>query len=63
MFYTLQITAEPASDQPAAMHRPATIETFTGRKENVTDEDIEMVAEAFKAQVKQLLLAMVRLGA
>lgn len=63
MFYTLQITAEPASYQPAAMHRPATIETFTGRKENVTDEEIEMVAAAFKAQVKQLLLAMVRLGA
>ena len=63
MFYTLQITAEPERDHPAAMHRPATIETFTGRKDNVTDDEIEMVAEAFKAQVKQLLIAMVRIGA
>lgn len=63
MFYTLQITAETEVDKPAAMHRPATIETLTGRKENVTDEEIEMVSEAFKAQVKQLLLAMVRIGA
>lgn len=61
MFYTLQITAEPERNQTAAIHRPASIETFTGRKENVTDEEIEMVAEAFKAQVKTLLMAMVRL--
>lgn len=61
MFYTLQITAETERDMPAALHRPASIETFTGSKENVTEEEIEMVAEAFKAQVKTLLTAMVRI--
>ena len=45
------------------MHRPCTIETFTGRKENVTDAEIEMVAEAFKQQLKDVLTAMVRIGA
>ena len=62
MLYTLQITAEPETGRPAVMHTPATIETITVRKENVTDEEVEMVAEAFKAQVKQLLIAMVRVG-
>ena len=59
MFYTLQITAETDKDVLPAIHRPVTIETFTGRKENVTAEEIEMVAEAFKTQLKLLLRAMV----
>ena len=63
MFYTMQITAEIEKDRPARVHRPCTIETFTNKKDSVTDMEIDMVAEAFKQQLKDLLTAMVRTDA
>lgn len=60
MFYTLQITAELDANRPAAIHRPVSIETHTAGKATVTDEEIELVADAFKRQIKDLLMAMVR---
>ena len=60
MFYTLQITAESESDMTPRLHRPCSLETLTGRKENVTDEEIDMVADAFKQQIKQLLQTMIK---
>lgn len=59
MFYTLQITAETDRDLPPCLHRPVSIETYTGRKENVTEAELDVIAEAFKAQVRDLLAAMV----
>jgi len=60
MFYTLQITAEQKKDTLACQHHPISLETFTGRKEDVTDAELDMVAEAFKAQVREILASMAR---
>lgn len=60
MFYTLQITAEIDANRPAAIHRPISVETFAGGKKDVTEEEIELVADAFKRQIKGLLTEMVK---
>lgn len=60
MFYTIQITAEPNNDKLPRLHKPCTLQTLTEKKEDVTDEEVEMVADAFKRQVKQLLQEMIK---
>jgi len=55
MYYTLSITVEIRDDIPAVQYRPITIETISTSKQDVTEQELNMVANAFRDQIKGLL--------
>jgi len=55
MFYTLSITAEISDGIPAVQYRPITIETISTSKQDVTEQELHMVANAFRDQIKGML--------
>ena len=54
MIYTLSITAEESRDVKPAIC-PVKIETITLTKDKVTESELDMVATAFQAQVRDLV--------
>jgi hypothetical protein len=59
MKYSLQISVTTSLDHPA-LHRPVMIETISDSFDKITDTEIDMVAEAFKKQVKDLIVFMAK---
>jgi hypothetical protein len=58
MFYQMKIYAEINSEVTPLVHSPIIVETTASEKSKVTDREIELVADAFRAQVKDALLLM-----
>ena len=55
MIYTLQITAETGREHSPALHVPVEVTTITTTAQDVSDAEVEMVTEAFKAQIRYVL--------
>lgn len=60
MIYTLRVTVEALGNMPARQHEPISIRTFTNSKSEITSQEIDMVAEAFRRQIKLLLIEMAK---
>lgn len=58
MIYALRIIAETSRNVTERQHSPVVVETITNSKEIITEEELRMVAEAFKAQIYGLLVCM-----
>lgn len=59
MKYTMQIMVDSTMMSPTT-HIPVMVETISMGLSDITDKEINMVAEAFKAQVKDLIVFMAR---
>ena len=55
MYYILEISLGKNIEDPIKITEPALLRTLTIDKEKIKPEEIEMVADAFKKQIKPIL--------
>ena len=58
MYYGMNIFCEIRTDTPTREHEPILIKTMTVNNEDIKEEELEMVAEAFKRQILDVLRIM-----
>lgn len=60
MIYSMHIGVSPRADVAEAHHRPIIAHTLNTSRPEITDEEIDLVAEFFKQQVKSAIVFMIR---
>jgi len=60
MIYSVQITVATQRESTVAIHPPVTVETLTKTNDDITQDEIDAVADCFKRQLRSIIYYMAK---